>query len=110
MANYEGFTLACCAETLLAHKAEIAEQPAPCEIGGYAMQLDPSFANVFLNAGGMAAQICTRGETDNYGGVQWHVLGITRFSRTGWDGRLGPARGPREARFQRRRKLLARVF
>jgi hypothetical protein len=93
VANYGGFTLAGCSEVLLAHKAEIAEQPAPCEIGGYAMQLDPSFANVFLNAGGMTAQICTRGETDKNGGVQWHVLGITRFSRTGWDGRLGPGAG-----------------
>jgi hypothetical protein len=93
VANYEGFTLACCSETLLAHKAKIAEQPAPCEIGGYAMQLDPSIANVFLNAGGMQAQICTRGETDKYGGLQWHVLGITRFSRTGWEGRLGPGAG-----------------
>ena len=93
LANYEGFTLACCSETLLAHKAEIAEQPVPSEIGGYVMQQDPSFANVFLDAGGMQAQICTRGETDNYGGVQWHVLGITRFSRVGWDGRLGPGAG-----------------
>ncbi len=25
--------------------------------------------------------------------MQWHVLGITRFSRTGWDGRLGPGAG-----------------
>ncbi len=77
----------------LARKADVVEQPAPCEIGGYAMLLDPSFASTFLNAGGMAAQICMRGETDKYGGVQWHVLGITRFSRTGWDGRLGPGAG-----------------
>jgi hypothetical protein len=93
LANYEGFTLACCSETLLAHKTEIAEQPTPSEIGGYAVKLDPSFANVFLDAGGMQAQICTRGETDNYGLVQWHTLGITRFSRVGWDGRLGPGAG-----------------
>jgi hypothetical protein len=91
--NYEGFTVACCSETLLACKAKVAEQPAPFEIGGYVMQLDPTFANTFLNAGGMQAQICTRGETDKYGGVQWHTFGITRFSRTGWDGRLGPGAG-----------------
>lgn len=93
VANYEGFTLACCAETLLAWKSEIPEQATPSEIGGYAMKLAPSFANVFVNAGGMQAQICTRGETDNYGGVQWHTLGITRFSRSGWDGRHGPGAG-----------------
>ena len=93
LANYENFTLTCCAETLLAQTHPIAEQPIPSEIGGYAMQLDPEFANVFLNAGGTGVQICTRGETDKYGWVQWHVLGITRFSRTGWDGRLGPGAG-----------------
>lgn len=93
IANYEGFTLACCSETLLATKSKIAEQATPSEIGGYVMQLDPEFASVFLNAGGMQAQLCTRGETDKYGGVQWHALGITRFSRSGWDGRLGPGAG-----------------
>lgn len=93
IANYEGFTLACCAETLLATKSSIHEQATPAEIGGYAMRLDPEFASVFLNAGGMQAQLCTRGETDNYGNVQWHALGITRFSRSGWDGRLGPGAG-----------------
>jgi hypothetical protein len=93
IANYEGFTLACLSETVLATKSAIAEKPLPSEIGGYVATLDPSFASTFLNAGGMQAQLCTRGETDNYGGVQWHVLGITRFSRTGWDGRLGPGAG-----------------
>jgi len=91
--NYEGFDLACCSATLLADKTDIVEQPTPGEIGGYVVKLDPSFANVFLNAGGMHAQIVTRGEVDNYGGVQWHTLGITRFSRAGWDGRLGPGAG-----------------
>ncbi|MCA9240248.1 MAG: hypothetical protein KDA37_08615, partial [Planctomycetales bacterium] len=38
VANYEGFTLACCSETLLAMKSTIPEQPIPSEIGGYAMQ------------------------------------------------------------------------
>ena len=93
IANYEGFTLACCSEVLLATKSKIEEQATPSEIGGYAMNLDPEFASVFLNAGGMQAQLCTRGETDKYGGVQWHALGITRFSRSGWDGRLGPGAG-----------------
>lgn len=93
VANYEGFTLACCAESLLAWKSDIPEQATPSEIGGYAMTLAPSFANTFLNAGGMQVQLCTRGETDAYGGVQWHTLGITRFSQTGWDGRHGPGAG-----------------
>jgi hypothetical protein len=93
VANYEGFTLTCLTEALLARKTEIPEQATPAEIGGYAVTLDPSFSNTFLNAGGMGAQICTRGGTDAYGGVQWHTLGITRFSRTGWESRLGPGAG-----------------
>jgi hypothetical protein len=93
VANYENFTLTCALETLLAQTAEITETPIPSEIGGYVMTLDPSFANVFLDAGGMQAQICNQGESDKYGNVQWHTLGITRFSRTGWDGRLGPGAG-----------------
>ncbi len=93
MANYEGFTLTCVAEALLARKTEIAEEATPSEIGGYAVTLDPSFSNVLVNAGGMQAQMCMRGETDAYGGVQWHTLGITRFSRTGWESRLGPGAG-----------------
>jgi len=93
VANYEGFDLACLAEAVLADRSGVAEQPVPSEIGGYAVVLDPSFASVFLDAGGLQAQLCTRGETDNYGLVQWHTLGITRFSRVGWDGRLGPGAG-----------------
>lgn len=93
LTNYNGFTQTCVAEALLARKSEIPEQATPAEIGGYAATLDPSFSNVFLNAGGMQAQICTRGETDAYGGVQWHTLGITRFSRAGWESRLGPGAG-----------------
>ncbi len=93
VANYESFTLTCMLETLLAQKNEITERATPAEIGGYVVNLAPSFANTFLNAGGMQAQVCTRGEADNYGNVQWHTLGITRFSRSGWDGRLGPGAG-----------------
>lgn len=93
IANYEGLTLSCAFEALLARKMAIAEQPTPAEIGGYAVTLAPSFANVFLNAGGMQAQLCLRGETDKYGGVQWHTLGVTRFSRAGWDSRPGPGAG-----------------
>ncbi len=93
LTNYGCFTISSLMEALQGQKTEIAERPAPCEIGGYVVQLDPSFSNVFADAGGMQAQICTRGETDAYGSVQWHAFGITRFSRTGFDSRLGPAGG-----------------
>ncbi|MBN1515788.1 hypothetical protein JXA32_04390 [Candidatus Sumerlaeota bacterium] len=93
LTNYGCFTLTCLTETLQGRKTEIPEQATPSEIGGYAVTLDPSFSNIFLNAGGMQAQICTRGETDAYGWVQWHTLGITRFSRMGFESRLGPGAG-----------------
>ena len=96
LTNYNGYTLQCMAESILTRKSEISEQPTPAEIGGYAVTLDPEFANVFLNAGGMQMQLCTRGETDGYGKVQWHTLGIARFSRPDWDSRLGPGAGHTE--------------
>jgi hypothetical protein len=93
LTNYNGYTLACIAESLLARRTDIAEQPTPAEIGGYVATLDPEFSNVFVNAGGMQVQLCNRGETDGYGGVQWHTLGVARFSRAGWESRLGPGAG-----------------
>lgn len=93
LTNYNGYTLACLSEIIAARKSKIPQSPAPYEIGGYSITLDPEFSNTFLNAGGMQAQVCTRGETDAYGNVQWHTLGITRISRTGWESRLGPAAG-----------------
>jgi hypothetical protein len=94
LTNYNGYVAIHTCEAYFARKTNIPEQPAPGEIGGYCVKLDPSYANTFLDAGGMQMQICTRGTVHDLGsGVLWHTLGITRFSRAGWDSRLGPADG-----------------
>lgn len=93
LGNYNGYVQIHTSEALANRRTEIAERPTPAEIGGYALVLPDSYANTFINAGGLQLQICTRGQTDNYAGVQWSTLGIVRFSRPGWDSRLGPADG-----------------
>ncbi len=93
LTNYNGYFQIHSAEAISNRRTEIPEQATPAEIGGYALTLPSSYANSFLNAGGMQLQLCTQGQTDNYAGVQWSTLGIVRFSRSGWDSRLGPANG-----------------
>jgi hypothetical protein len=94
LTNYNGYTEIHSSEAYFTRQSTIAEQPSPCEIGGYAITLDPTYAHSFLNAGGMQAQVCTKGTTDHMNSnVNWSTLGITRFSRTGWDSRLGPGNG-----------------
>ncbi len=93
LTNYNGYFQIHSAEAITNRRTEIPEQATPAEIGGYALTLPSSYANSFLNAGGMQLQLCNRGQTDNYAGVQWSTLGIVRFSRPGWDSRLGPANG-----------------
>jgi len=72
---------------------EIEERPAPAEIGGYAFATDPRFATVFANAGGMQVVANLRGDVNGSYGVNWTALGLVRFSRAGWDSRLGPSDG-----------------
>jgi hypothetical protein len=94
LTNYNGYTEIHTSEAFFSRKSNIAEQPTPAEIGGYCVKLDPSYENTFINAGGMQAQLCTHGTENDAGStVLWHTLGIPRFSRTGWDSRLGPADG-----------------
>ncbi|MEP6960086.1 MAG: hypothetical protein ABI980_15270, partial [Nitrospirota bacterium] len=79
-------------------KTNIPEHPAPSEIGGYAINLDPTQAAAFANAGGLMLQINTRGEVSNpFTKLQAYdnttPLGVVRFGRAGWDTRLGPGDG-----------------
>jgi hypothetical protein len=99
LGNYNGYTQIHTAEAIANRRTEIPEQATPAEIGGYALTLPDSYAHSFLNAGGLQLQLCTRGQTDNYAGVQWSTLGIVRFSRPGWDSRLGPAAGATTSTF-----------
>ena len=86
------------AEAYQLRQTKIDEQPAPAEIGGYALTLDPAHSVAVANAGGMMMQVNLRGETKNlhtkYPAYDCHTpLGVVRFGRAGWDTRLGPGDG-----------------
>jgi len=93
MSNYTGAFMFHLAEAYNARELTIPERPAPAEIGGYAIALDPAFDSVFANAGGMQVQLNLRGQIEKSSGNYWTTLGLVRFSRVGWDSRLGPADG-----------------
>lgn len=95
--NYNGSVMLHLAEAYLACKSEIAEQPSPAEIGGYAFATDAKFASVIANAGGMQMFAALRGDTAKVYGRYWSALGIERFGRVNWDSRLGPSDGERDA-------------
>ena len=94
--NYNGAVAMHLAEAALARRSEIAERPAPCEIGGYAFAADPRFGSAFANAGGMQMMANLRGDVKGTYGIDWTALGVVRFARTGWDSRLGPSDGFRD--------------
>jgi hypothetical protein len=96
LTNYNGNVVYHLAETLRARTSTIAEQPAPAEIGGYAWVPDAQFATAFANAGGMQIEAALRGSTAERFGLYWSALGLVRFSRVGWDSRLGPSDGVRD--------------
>lgn len=95
LVNYNGYTEIHSSEAYATRISNIPEVPAPSEVGGYAINLDPTFDSSFANAGGMQVQICTEGSGSgtSTGSQRWFVQGIQRFSRPGWDSRLGPGDG-----------------
>ncbi|HET6282636.1 MAG TPA: CBM35 domain-containing protein [Polyangia bacterium] len=97
LTNYNGNVMYHMAEAWRARQSPIEEQPAPVEIGGYALDPDPQFAIAVANAGGMMIQAALRGTTTREFGQFWTTLGISRFSRVNWDSRLGPSDGVRDA-------------
>jgi len=93
--NYSGAVAIHLAEAYEAHRSEIPEVPCPAETGGYAVEADPSFGSVFLNAGGMQVMANLRGDVKGRYDIDWTVLGIARIAMKGWDARLGPGDGVR---------------
>lgn len=91
--NYNGAVVYHLAEAYHARQSEIQEQPAPCEIGGFVRAMDPRFGSVVANAGGMQVFVNLKGDTVPKYNIYWTPLGAVRFSRTGWDSRLGPSDG-----------------
>jgi hypothetical protein len=95
--NYNGAVMMHLAEACLARKTEIAELPAPVEIGGYAFATDEKFSSAIANAGGMQMFAALRGDTAKVYDHYWTALGVERFGRVNWDTRLGPSDGVRDA-------------
>lgn len=97
LTNYNGYTMFHMSESARARQNEIAEQPVPAEIGGYIVNTGSRHSQTFANAGGMQLQAGTHGMVGNLFGQYWSTLGVLRFSRMGWDSRLGPGDGCRES-------------
>jgi len=91
--NYSGSLMFHMAEVYHTRRTVIPEQPAPAEIGGYAIAMDPQFAAAFANAGGMQIEANLRGQVQASSGNRWTPLGVVRFARSNWDTRLGPSDG-----------------
>ncbi len=96
-ANYNASLALHLAQAVRIRQSEIPEQPTPAEIGGFALETDKAFASVVANAGGMQLFAALRGDTRPVYGNYWTPLGILRFGRSGWDSRLGPSDGLRDA-------------
>ncbi len=95
LTNYNGTIMYDLAQMYLARQTNISEAATPAEIGGYALQTDSTFSAAFASAGGMTMQAALQGSTSTLFGQYWTPLGVTRFSRAGWDSRLGPGDGVR---------------
>ncbi|HEY2015978.1 MAG TPA: hypothetical protein VGH38_20890 [Bryobacteraceae bacterium] len=91
--NYNGSLMFHLAEAYNERASTIEEHPAPTEIGGYSVEMDPQFASAFANAGGMQIQVNLRGQPAVTHENRWTPLGVVRFARVGWDTRLGPSDG-----------------
>lgn len=96
VSNYTGATAFHLAEAWHARKSSIEERPAPTEIGGYILESGPMFGSVVANAGGMQVFLNLLGDSVAKYDAYWTPLGVARFSRVGWDSRLGPSDGARD--------------
>jgi len=96
VSNYTGATAFHLAEAWHTRRTAIEERPAPAEIGGYLIETGPMFGSVAANAGGMQVFLNVLGDSVAKYGDYWTPLGGMRFSRAGWDSRLGPSDGARD--------------
>lgn len=92
-ANYNGAVMLHLAETALVRGRETEQQPAPTEVGGFTLETDERFSTFVANAGGHQVLANLRGATVPKYGQSWTPLGVVRFGRVNWDGRLGPSDG-----------------
>ncbi len=98
--NYSGAVMYHLSEAYHTRRTGIREQPAPCEIGGYAFATDERFGSMVANAGGLHVFANLRGDSVPKYDTFWTPLGVVRFSRPDWESRLGPSDGARDALFE----------
>ncbi len=91
--NYSGAMMFHLAEAYHAALTSVEEKPSTVEIGGYALTTDAAFSTFVANAGGMQIFVNLRGASVPKYGLSWTPLGVVRFSKSGWDDRLGPSDG-----------------
>lgn len=96
VSNYSAALAYHLAEAWHARQSNIVERPAPAEIGGYLIETGAMFGSVAANAGGMQVFLNVLGDSVPKYGDYWTPLGVVRFSRAGWDSRLGPSDGARD--------------
>ena len=66
---------------------EVPEGPAPCDVGGFVIQLGDFFHKVIANAGGFYVEV------DWQGHPEFNPAGLLRIHRTGVCPQLGPSDG-----------------
>lgn len=66
---------------------QVAEKPTPAEVGGFVLDIRPTFHKVFANAGG------TYVEVDTCGDPHYNPTGLLRVHQKGCDPQLGPSDG-----------------
>jgi rhamnogalacturonyl hydrolase YesR len=66
---------------------DVPELPAPADVGGFVIHVEPVFRKVFANAGGMYVQIDTAGDMSH------NPTGLLRIHRSGANPQLGPSDG-----------------
>ena len=98
--NYSGAVMYHLSEAYHTRKTNIPEQPTAAEIGGFVLEMDERFGSVAANAGGMHVFANLRGDSVPKYDTYWTPLGVMRFSRPGWDSRLGPSDGARDYLFE----------
>jgi hypothetical protein len=101
VSNYSATVAYHLAEAYHVRQTDINEKPAPCETGGFAFTTHAMFGSAVANAGGMYMFANLEGDSVAKYGDHWTPLGIVRFSRAGWDARLGPSDGAFDAETQR---------
>lgn len=64
---------------------DLAEKPAPCDVGGFVLQIDGFLHKTFANAGGMYLELDTASD------LHYDANGLMRIHRSGMNPQIGPS-------------------